>query len=197
MDVLYQDIFDTVPHNILLSKLERDGFDGWTVRWMRNWLDGRIQRVAVNSLMSKWRSVMSGVPYWDKYCLIFSSMAWIRCILSKFGDDTKLSGAVDTPEGWDAIQRDLDKLKKRPHILMRFSKTKHKVLQLGQDNPQYQYRLRDEGIESSPAEKDLGVLVDEKLDMSQQCVFTAQKANHNTHCLLTITKSIIFYFCQV
>jgi len=103
----------------------------------------------------------------------------IECTLSRFASNTKLCGVVDMLGRSGVIQRDLERLERWACTnFMMFNKAKCKVLHMGRGNPKQKYRLGGERIGSSPEEKDLGMLVDEKLNMTRQCVLAAQKANH-------------------
>ncbi|KAK4827129.1 hypothetical protein QYF61_014523 [Mycteria americana] len=64
-----------------------------------------------------------------------------------------------------------------------FNKGKCKVLHLRRNNPMHQYRLWSNQLVRSSAEEDLGVLVDSKLTMSQQCTLTAKKVNSIQGCI--------------
>ena len=54
--------FDTVSHSILLGKLAACSLDRYTLLWVKNWLEGRAQRMVVNGVKCSWREAMNDVP---------------------------------------------------------------------------------------------------------------------------------------
>lgn len=88
--------------------------------------------------------------------------------------------------------------------VIKFNKAKCKGLYFSQDNSTYVYRLGDEFFLSSPTKMFLGVLVNEKFNMSHQCALVALKANSQVNqkrdgeqrkskSFFKIFKNILFY----
>lgn len=101
----------------------------------------------------------------------------INCTFSKFVDDTKLSCSGDTTEGQDAVQKDLEKLKKWAHEnLIKFNRARcYTWVRAVPDTSTGWEKSLSPALQSRTS-------VDKKLDMSHQCALTAQMAKHILGC---------------
>ncbi|KAK4826561.1 hypothetical protein QYF61_010126 [Mycteria americana] len=186
VDVVYLDLSKVmVSHRIFIDKLTGYGLDKWAVKWIKNCLNGQAQRVVVQG---PWRpgSILGPGPILVNIFINDLDNA-AACTLGKFVDDKKLGGVADEPEGWTE------------RSLIKFNTGKCKVLHPGisEGKPLHQYRLEANWLESNFCKEDLGVLVDSKLSMSQQCTLVAKKANSILGCMRKSIGILPLYLTQV
>ena len=105
--------------------------------------------------------------------------------LSLFADDSKIFTTLMKDEsqndgiiGCEALQRDLDNTKRwADKWKMEFNVDKCKIMHLGKLNPRHVYSMDGVELTVTTEEKDLGVLVDDKLDFGKHISEIVKKAN--------------------
>ena len=98
-------------------------------------------------------------------------------ICKLFADDCKLYGIVNTTTN-NKLQMDLRKLEEWSKTWqLPFNATKCKVMHLGYQNLEQTYHLNGHALESSHREKDLGVIIDDKLKFHDHTAKAGKKAN--------------------
>ena len=187
VDVLYLDFskaFDKVPHRRLEKKIRAHGIEGNITRWISSWLTGRKQKVVVNGKESQWQNVISGVPQGSVlgptlFLLFINDIdIGISSKILKFADDTKVYRSVDSVTDIHLLQDDIKKLFKwSEDWQMLFNVDKCKCLHIGHANRNYTYYMNNSPIDNTNEEKDLGIIIQHNLKVSQQVAKSVKNAN--------------------
>ena len=193
VDAIYMDFkkaFDAVPHSRLLSKLSALGLSGEILKWVEAFLSGRTQRVVVNGVKSSAAKVTSGIPQGSVLGPVLFIMynndlpKVVSNSVKLFADDTKLYARSDSQDQTDSVQTDLNSLCQWSRDwLLSFHPEKCSVLKLGSKKSLAQYHMSSSvsaevhTLSETEVEKDLGVLVDNKLNFKQHVASAVSKAN--------------------
>ena len=178
VDSIYLDFkkaFDRVPHKRLIWKLEYiGGIQGHLLKWMQDFLKEREMRTILRGKYSSWREVTSGVPQGSVLAPIMF-LVYINDIndnistesyLNMFADDAKIQKTIKNEDSCRELQKDLRKLYDWSHKWqMEFNAEKCHVMKFGKSakRPHWDYLLGSNTLQESNKEKDLGVIINNKL----------------------------------
>ena len=197
-DVVYFDFskaFDSVNHDRILSKLkEMYGIDGRFLKFIQNYLQGREQSVVIENCVSSSKPVLSGVPQGS----ILGPILFVLFIndlpsglspgteLALYADDTKIWRSIKSDSEHQLLQNDINYLNDWATLnKMKFHPMKCKVISIhSSPSPlailpfvSFYYHLGESLLEYAENEKDLGVIINSKLNFNEQQDNLLSKAN--------------------
>ena len=196
-DIIYFDFakaFDTVNHDLILSKLKYQySIDGRMLKFFKSYLSNRTQRVVLDNCTSDIVDVLSGVPQGS----ILGPLLFVlfindifnnidkNSLIGLYADDTKLSRKIETWSDCDILQRDIDTLNNWCiSNKMKFNTEKCKVPTVTKSEPmfrsvlpfcKYSYTLGDKILDYTACERDLGILINERLDWHEHHDYLLKK----------------------
>ena len=140
LDIMYLDFckaFVKAHHRRLLVKIEKYRIKGKVLRWLREFLNNRKQRVMVNGAHSHWRNITSGIPQGSVLSpilfLIFLNdlPKVVKCLIKLFADDAKLYQIIKSNQDSDDLQIHVGKWKWAIIWKVLFNSKKCKHLHIG------------------------------------------------------------------
>ena len=191
----YQKAFGTVPHQRLLKQVESFGIVGNALKWITSFLTNRRQRVRVNSSTSSWKPVISGIPQGSILGPILFTLyvndipALLKSIIAMYADDTKIFAALLSECPNNSLVSDLKVLEDWSRkFQMKFHPDKCHVMHIGSNNPLHEYTMTKDDdtqhiLEHVEKEKDLGILIDNKLKFTEHINLKINKANQILGCI--------------
>ena len=187
VDAIYLDFskaFDSVPHERLLIKLAAYGIRGNILHWIRQFLSNRKQRVVINGQKSTWADVASGIPQGSVlgpilFVIFINDLPSVLQSTARiFADDTKVYRPLITPADTLILQNDIANLLEWSKTWqLSFNESKCKILHLGTTNQKQDYYMNGTTLESMEKERDLGIIIDNRLKFHEHAAATISKAN--------------------
>ena len=171
-----------------MLKVRSLGIRGKLADWIHDFISGRKQRVCIKDNKSSWADVTSGVPQGSVlgpllFVIFINDLPEVvDCLVKLYADDTKIYQIINNTDDAERFQQNIKQLWKWSiEWQLKFHPDKCHILHLGKTNGNHHYYTGEEhrtDLESTEEEKDLGVLIDTKLNFSSQCdkiVTTANK----------------------
>lgn len=195
LDIIYLDFskaFDKVPHNFLIHKLNAYGIKGRLLQWINAFLSNRSFCVRVGKSFSVEMTASSGVPQGSVLgpilFLLYTAdlLSSIGCPYSAYADDIKIFG---NPLDVD-FQAELNKIVEWSNLWrIPLNASKCCVLHCGLNNPNKTFIVNGSPLMAKNSQKDLGVIVTNKLSWSEQSTAAAGKAKR----MLFLLKKVFRY----